>query len=190
MLGAGTVPAAFRSSLSLGWLDTSGDSAVPAMKREQHVPFQWQHHHWNRRFPEITGEDNLTMFSYAGRVKSPEWRRQWRRASLQQFQIFRHRPILIYTRLPAWETYYLICMFPTNSECLISISDAFSAFRLWVSIIFHVFTVPPTKAYSLCAACTGMNLYMGSSSLVVLIGSHSLCNSFVVNQFLYFTPNG
>ena len=26
-------------------------------------------------------------------------------------------------------------------------------------------------------------IYMGSSSLVVLIGSHSLCNSFVVNQF-------
>ena len=31
---------------------------------------------------------------------------------------------------------------------------------------------------------------MGSSSLLVLIGSHSICNSFVVNQFLYFTPNG
>ena len=25
----------------------------------------------NRRFPEITGEDNLTVFSYSGRVKSP-----------------------------------------------------------------------------------------------------------------------
>ena len=31
---------------------------------------------------------------------------------------------------------------------------------------------------------------MGSSSVLVLIGSHSLCNSFVVNQFLFFTPNG
>ena len=29
-------------------------------------------------------------------------------------------------------------------------------------------------------------IYIGSSSLVVLIGSHSLCNSFVVNQFLFF----
>ena len=28
----------------------------------------------NRRFPEITGEGNLTVFSYSGRVKSPEWR--------------------------------------------------------------------------------------------------------------------
>ena len=40
---------------------------------------------FNRRFPEITGEDNLTVFSYSGRVKSPEWRRQLRRADLRQF---------------------------------------------------------------------------------------------------------
>ena len=33
-------------------------------------------------------------------------------------------------------------------------------------------------------------IYMGSSSVLVLIDSHSLCNSFVVNQFLFFTPNG
>ena len=39
----------------------------------------------NRRFPEITGEDNLTVFSYSGRVKSPQWRRQRRRADLRQF---------------------------------------------------------------------------------------------------------
>ena len=39
----------------------------------------------NRQFLEITGEDNLTVFSYSGRVKSPEWRWQWRRANLQQF---------------------------------------------------------------------------------------------------------
>ena len=39
----------------------------------------------NRRFPEITGKDNLTVFSYSGRVKSPEWRRQLRRADLGQF---------------------------------------------------------------------------------------------------------
>ena len=58
----------------------------------------------NRRFPEITGEDNLTMFSYSWRVKSPEWRRQRRRADLRQFQIFRHGPIIIYTRLPAGGT--------------------------------------------------------------------------------------
>ena len=68
------------------------------------------------------------MFSYSGRVKSPEWRRQLRRADLGQFQIFRHGPVIIYTRLPAGGTYYPICMFPTNSERLIGISDAFSAF--------------------------------------------------------------
>ena len=32
------------------------------------------------------------------------------------------------SRLPAGGTYYPICMFPTNSERLIGISDAFSAF--------------------------------------------------------------
>ena len=33
---------------------------------------------------------------------------------------------------------------------------------------------------------TYIYIYMGSSSVLVLIGSHSLCNSFVVNQFLFF----
>ena len=83
---------------------------------------------FNRRFPEITGKDNLTVFSYSGRLKSPEWRRQLRRADLRHFEIFRHGPIIIYTRLPAGGTYYPICMFPTNSERFICISDAFSAF--------------------------------------------------------------
>ena len=67
------------------------------------------------------------MFSYSGRVKSRR-RRQLRRADLRHFEIFRHGPIIIYTRLPAGGTYYPICMFPTNSERLIGISDAFSAF--------------------------------------------------------------
>ena len=43
-------------------------------------------------------------------------------------QIFRHGPIIIYIRLPAGGTHYPICMSPTNSERLIGISDAFSAF--------------------------------------------------------------
>ena len=90
----------------------------------------------NRRFPEITGEDNLTVFSYSGRVMSPEWRWQRRRADLRHFEIFRHGPVIIYTRLPAGGTCYPICMFPTNSECLIGISDVFSAFCLRVSVIF------------------------------------------------------
>ena len=89
----------------------------------------------NRRFSEITGEDNLTVFSYSGRVKSPEWRWQRRRADLRNFEIFRHGLIIIYARLPAGGTYYPICTFPTNSECLIGISDASSAFCLRVSVI-------------------------------------------------------
>ena len=44
----------------------------------------------NRQFPEITGEDNLTVFSYSGRVKFPEWRWQQRRADLRHFELFRH----------------------------------------------------------------------------------------------------
>ena len=35
-----------------------------------------------------------------------------------------------------------------------------------------------------------LGFYMDSSSMLVLIGSHSRCNSFVVNPFLFFTPNG
>ena len=39
----------------------------------------------NRQFPEITGETNLTVFVYSWRVKSPEWRRQWRSTDMRQF---------------------------------------------------------------------------------------------------------
>ena len=97
----------------------------------------------NRRFPEITGEDNLTVFSYSGRVKSPEWRWQLRRADLRHLEIFWHGPIIIYTRLPAGGTCYPICTFLASSECLISNSDAFSAFCLRVSVI-----LPTCSLYS------------------------------------------
>ena len=79
------------------------------------------------------------MFSYSGRVKSPE------------------------VLLPAgiyWGTYYLICMFPTNSECLIGISDAFSAFVMGIRHFAHMLTVPPTKVWLLCATPTGLDLYI------------------------------
>ena len=104
----------------------------------------------NRRFPEITGEDNLTVFSYSGRVKSPKWRWQWRRANLRHFEIFRHGPVIIYTRLSAWGTYYPICTFPASSECLIGISDVFSAFCLRASVIFPMCSLYPQqkRAYS------------------------------------------
>ena len=101
---------------------------------------------------QITGEDNVTVFSYSGRLKSPEWRWQRRRADLRHFQIFRHGPKIIYTRLPAGGTYYPICTFP--------VSDAFSAFCLRVSVIFPTCSLyPPTKACLLCATPAGMDLY-------------------------------
>ena len=84
----------------------------------------------------------MTVFSYSGRVKSLEWRWQWRRADLRHFEIFRHGPIIIYTRLPAGGTYYPICTFPMSSECLIGISDAFLLF------------VNGYPSYSPCAHCT------------------------------------
>ena len=105
----------------------------------------WANSPHNRRFPEITGKDNLTVFSYSGRVKSPEWRWQRRRADLWHFEIFRHGPIIIYTRLPAGGTYYPICMFPASSECLIGISDAFSTFCLRVSVIFLTCSLHPQQ---------------------------------------------
>ena len=99
----------------------------------------------NRGFPEITGENNLTVFSYSGRVKSPEWRWQRRRADLQHFEFFRPEPIIVYTRLPAGGTYYPICKFSVNSECLIGISDAFSAFCLRVSVILPTCSLYPQQ---------------------------------------------
>ena len=92
----------------------------------------------------------MTVFSYSGRVKSPEWRWQWRRADLRHFEDFRLGPIIIYTRLPAGGTCYPICMFPTSSECLIGISDAFSAFCLRVSVILPTCSLYPQqkRAYS------------------------------------------
>ena len=74
---------------------------------------------------------------------------------------------MIYTRLPAEGTYYPICKFPTNSECLIGISDAFFFFfSFFFPLLFtgvrhlaHVLTVPPAKACLLCATPAGMDLY-------------------------------
>ena len=91
---------------------------------------------------------NLTVFSYSGRLKSHEWRWQRRRADLRHFEIFRHGPIIIYTRLPAGGTYYPICTFPASSECLISIFQWFLFCLLFTGIrhLAHVLTVLPTKA--------------------------------------------
>ena len=118
----------------------------------------------NRRFLEITGKDNLTVFSYSRRMKSLEWRWQRRTADLRHFEIFRHGPIIIYTRLPAGGAYYPICTLPMSSECLISISDALIFCLLYTSVrhLPPMLTVPPTKACLLCATPTGMDLYTDS----------------------------
>ena len=106
-------------------------------------------------------------------MKSPEWRWQRRRADLRHFEIFRHGPIIIYTRLPAGGTYYPICMFPASSECLIGISDAFSAFCLRVSVIFTMCSLYPQqkRAYSALQpqAWTSLSLSL-SLSLYIYTG--------------------
>ena len=43
---------------------------------------------------------------------------------------------------------------------------------------------------TISSSCMQTHSHISSSSVLVLIGSHSLCNSFVVNQFIFFTPNG
>ena len=96
-------------------------------------------------------------------MKSPEWRWEQRRADLRHFEIFRHGPIIIYTRLPAGGTYYPICTFHASSECLIGLSDAFSAFCLRVSVIFPTCSLYPQqkRAYSALHAQAWTYIYTG-----------------------------
>ena len=51
-------------------------------------------------------------------------------------------------------------MFPTNSERLIGISDAFLPLFTGIRHLAHVLTVPPTKACLLCATAAGLDLYI------------------------------
>ena len=77
------------------WLFSSDITAAKELRRKESTAFDFlvkfksdidlRKSITNRRFPEITGKDNLTVFSYSGRVKSPERRRQLRRADLRQF---------------------------------------------------------------------------------------------------------
>ena len=130
------------------------------------ISFKWTDHldvkRRNRRFPEITGEDNLTVFSYSRRVKS-EWRWQRRIANLRHFEIFRHGPIIIYSRLPAGGTYYPLCTFPASSECLIGISDAFSAFCLRVSVILPTCSLYPQQKHACSALHPQVSTYIYKS---------------------------
>ena len=72
--------------------------------------------------------------------------------------IFRHGPIIIYTRLPAGGTYYPICMFPTNGEYLIAFLLHFlpSVYGYLSSCPRAHCTPPKKRAYSALhpQACT------------------------------------
>ena len=99
----------------------------------------------------------LTVFSYSGRVKSPEWRWLRRRADLWHFEIFRHGLIIIYTRLPAGGTYCPICMFLASRVFDRHFWCPFCLLFTGIRHLPHVLTVPPTKACLLCATPTGMD---------------------------------
>ena len=70
---------------SLGSFLYSASAPLLAVSSILHLHLSWQFPLFcictalgsflNRRFLEIAGKDNLTVFSYSGRVKSPEWRR-------------------------------------------------------------------------------------------------------------------
>ena len=129
------------------------------------------------------------MFSYSGRVKSPEWRWQWRRADLRHLEIFRHRPVIIYTRLPAGGTYYPICTFLASSECLIGISDAFSAFCLRVSVIFPTCSLYPQQkcAYSALHPQAWTYIYRGPCPKAVpWISEDRLLASHITSSFIAY----
>ena len=76
-------------------------------------------------------------------------------------EIFRHGPVIIYTRLPAGGTYYPVCMFPASSECFDRhFWCLFCLLFTGIRHLPHLLTVPPTKACLLCATPVGMDLYI------------------------------
>ena len=90
-----------------------------------------------------------------------------------------------------WVQQLFTCVFSVNMPvdlCLYNFVYSYSILFLYISFS-SVFLFTFTSTFLLLVSLY-LHIYMGSSSVLVLIGSHSLCNSFVVNQFLFFTPNG
>ena len=119
--------------------------------------------HYNRWFPETTGKDNLRVFSYSRRVKSPEWRWQQRRADLRHFEIFRHGPIVIYfiTVYTSWGN--LLSDMHIPREQWVFDQPFWCLFCLLFTGICHLaheLTVSPTKACLLCTTPGGMDLHI------------------------------
>ena len=67
--------------------------------------------------------------------------------------------------------------------CLLCLSLFICIYFIFISSFIYIY-------FYIFFLCWFSYIYMGSSSVLVLTGSHSLCNSFVVNQFFFFTPNG
>ena len=129
----------------------------------------------NRRFPEITGEDNLTVFSYSGRVNSRKWRRQrrtpgeWRPVNGGGSGKSRSATVLDLQALTNYNLYYTTSWWNLLSDLHVPHEQWVLDRHFWcfICLLFtgvrhlpHVLTVPPTKACLLCATPTGMDLYI------------------------------
>ena len=73
-------------------------------------------------------------------------------------------------------------MFLTNSERLISISDAFLPLFTGICHLEHVLTVPPTKARLLCATPACLDLYIQAMP----VGTYRVQSPGFLN-IIYFT---
>ena len=60
--------------------------------------------------------------------------------------------------------------------------------KVFSILLFSTEVHNPLHEHLLAQSYIYIYIYMGSSSMLVLIGSHSRCNSFVVNEFLFFFP--
>ena len=102
----------------------------------------------NRWFPEITSEDNLTVFLL--RESEVPWMEVATEKS-QSVSLWDLQAMTFYNlyHTTSWGNLLSDLHIP-HEQCLIGISDAFSAFCLWVSVIFHMCSLCPQqeRAYS------------------------------------------
>ena len=87
---------------------------------------------------------------------------------------FHFQKKIILQLLQIWSSYCVHC----NTDQLWMHTQSNNKTKCFKRILLTVKNRPPF-AHLLALKI----IYMGSSSVLVLIGSHSLCNSFVVNQF-------
>ena len=122
--------------------------------------YEWNVNRW---FPEITGEviqkseastvghhfrHGLDLYTGIYKSMISEWRQQSKSAGLWQYQIFRHRPVLYNTGLPAalyaWETllfslHTTVFLVEPHAVCPFGMADWLN--QLWAFLIYTVFLI-------------------------------------------------